>query len=520
MLLVILAIVVTLCLSIAQSFIGAKVGTDHPVHVFLTRAIRNNGFRLFVRVPRLLNTAYCAAIPLYLHWIVAHFRAGAVFWSERLLNPVINTMHVAVFAGLASFLAHSAELPAQYVGLAACAFALTPQFYHAFSARTFGLSARGTGLLLLTLFFFAAYAVQVGTHPMLSWAALVLLATLLWAFSTFAQQALVIFSVILSLTGTFVPLIGATLGLGVFIALHPSYSLGYLRHTVRFIQTYARELAPLYILHRRYSIWRDLVWDIWVRLPANLQDGVRYAYENSVLVLVFLNPLTVLVCASAIRGELPDNEFLRYCALLTATGVVAMLLTSFRKTRFLGEPERYIEAVTPWAVLYGAHWLYERGAGLLLAAVVMFLVMDLVQLMISRMVLNHVRQNTSGLGEVEKAIRAANVGEVRFCGNNEQFTKLLMHNDWQFAYCLAVGEDYCGMNISEAFSTFPFLRREACERIVASYRINACLLDREQYDTIFDRHPPGLRAVKVAYESARLRLLILDWDVDGGSLPA
>ena len=37
-------------------------------------------------------------MPLYMHWIVAHFRAGAVFWLERLLNPIVNTLHVALFA--------------------------------------------------------------------------------------------------------------------------------------------------------------------------------------------------------------------------------------------------------------------------------------------------------------------------------------------------------------------------------------------------------------------------------------
>jgi hypothetical protein len=105
---------------------------------------------------------------------------------------------------------------------------------------------------------------------------------------------------------------------------------------------------------------------------------------------------------------------------------------------------------------------------------------------------------------------------VRFCSNNEHFTKLLMHNDWHYAYCLAVGQDYCGMKVQEAFTAFPLLRRSACERIVTSYRVNACLLDRTVFENLFDQPPPNLRAMSVAYESQRFRLMILDW-TEGGA---
>jgi hypothetical protein len=109
---------------------------------------------------------------------------------------------------------------------------------------------------------------------------------------------------------------------------------------------------------------------------------------------------------------------------------------------------------------------------------------------------------------------------VRFCSNNEQFTKLLMQHDWHYAYCLAVGQDYCGMSVPEAFSSFPFLRREACQRIVATYRVNACLLDRQQYETLFDELPPELASLTVAFESPRVRLLILDWKPVAGESAA
>ncbi len=511
--LVITASCLTLLLSSAQAFIGARAGTDHPVHVFLTQNIRASGYRLFVRVPRLLNTCYCAALPLYMHWIVAHFRAAAVYWCERLLNPAINTLHVAVFAAIAGLAVRAAGLPVLYLGLATCAFALTPQFYHALSARNFGLSSRGTGLLLLTLFFLAAYAVEAGIDLPAAWTALVVCAALVWGFSTFAQQALCILSVLLALTtGRWIPLLATVLGLGLFIAVHPRYSLGYLKHTLRFLRTYRSELAAIYILPRRPSIWRDLVWDIWLRARSGVGGAARYAYENSVLVVIVLNPLLALACWAALAKALPPHSLLAYAGAIALAGAIAALLTSFRATRFLGEPERYVEAVTPWSTLSAAYVLFASGRSWhLAAAALLFLLVDLAQLYASGLVLKRAAANGAQLGEIEAAVREHLQGEVRFCSNNEHFTKLFMQNGWQYAYCLAVGEDYCGMKLQEVFTSFPRLRREACERILAAYRINACLLDRSVFETVFDDPPHALRAMSIAYESSRFRLLLLDW---------
>src|SRR6266853_345350 len=503
--LVIAGIVLTLALSSTQAFIGSRLGSDHPVHVFLTRNIRDSGYRLFVRIPRLLNTCYCAAVPLYMHWIVSHFRAAAVYWCERLLNPAVNTLHVVVFAALALIARRLEGLPALYVGLATCAFAMTPQFYHALSARNFGLSSRGTGLILLTLFFLAAYAAEAGGQPAIGWPALAVLGWLVWGFSTFAQQALCIISVILAaISRQYVALAGAILGLALFIVVHPRYSLGYLTHTLRFIRAYRRDLAPIYILAGRKSIWRDLVWDIWAKSRSGLKSAARYVYGNSLLVVLVLNPLCVLSCWAVLAGVLPPRGFIAYSGTVALAGTIAMLLTSFRATRFLGEPERYAEAVTPWAVLCGAYVLFGRDQRTLLAAVcLLFLLLDLLQLYASRLLLKHVGGQRTQLADIESTVRRRLPGGVRFCSNNEHFTKMLMQNDWHYAYCLAVGQDYCGMKVQEAFAAYPLLRREACERIVATYRVNACLLDRTVFEALFDTRPSALRSMSIAYESPR-----------------
>lgn len=528
-LLVILAVALSLGISAAQSLISQRTGSDHAVHVFLTRRIRKSRFRLFVRIPDILNDCYCGAVPLYLHWIMAHFRSGAVFWSERLLNPVVNSLHVVLVGAIAVQACRSEGLPPQLAGAAACLFALTPQFYHALAARNFGLSARGTGLLLLTAFFGMAYAVQASPSSAAYWLLLTVLGWLVWGFSTFAQQALCILSVLmLVLTGLYVPVAGAVLGLALFIGLHPRYSIGYLRHTLLFIRTYAKSLAPIYILRRRPSIWRDLVWDIWVRFgEQGAVKALRYAYENSVLVIVFLNPLVIVCVWAALRGTDLHHGLFGFSLSLALCGALAALLTSFRPTRFLGEPERYVEVVTPWVVLFGARALFvgathvgSPGMQPLALLACAFLLLDIAQLAASRMLVRFVGQQTPSLEAIERAIADRWGRDARVCCNNEHFTKMLMQHDWQYAYCLAVGESYADMTIGEAFSSFPILRPEACERIAERFRINACLLDRKEYEVLFESPPAGLKSLTVGYESDRFRLLFLEWESDAQLGPA
>lgn len=514
--LVLFGVVLALALSSVQAFISANVGSDHPVHVFLTRNIRTGGFRLFVRIPRLLNTCYCAALPQYLHWIVAHFRPSAVYWGERLLNPSVNALYVLVFAALALLAEQAQGLPASYVGLGACFFALTPQFYHALSARNFGLSSRGIGLVLFTLYLLVAFLIASHTLGPLGWCALAVLGWLIFGFNTFAVQALFLISaLLLVIAGQWIPIAGIFLGLALFVALHPRYSAGYLTHTIRFIRTYARELAPIYILSARFSIWRDLIWDIWRQRQGGPRRTLQYAYGNGVLIMLLLNPASWIASAALLTGDLPKGSVIAYGGTVALAGLMAMILTGFRATRFLGEPERYVEATTPWAALAAGYVLWSRfGAVGLVVACALFLVIDVAQLRISALLLQHTSTYAEQLNKFVAVIEGRLSGHVRFGSNNEHFTKLLMQNDWQYAYCLAVGQDYCGMSVGEAFSTFPLLRREAFERIVTSYRLNACLLDRTVYEEMFVQRPARLREVTIAYESPRFRLLILDWGAD------
>ena len=260
--------------SALQSRLSAGLGSDSPVHLLLIRGLRESGHRLFARIPGLINDMKCGALPLYTHWMLSFLPKASLVHAERLLNPIVNASHVLlVGAGLSLLMAGSA--PTAVIVATVALFALTPQLFHVLSARNFGFSARGIGLLLLTMFFLAAYLVESDPGSIPAWAAMVAASWLIWGFSTFGAQALCLTSLVMLATGHWHLPVGAAAGLIPFVLVHPRYSGAYLKYTARYIATYRAELAAVYILARRHSIWRDLVRDIWIRLRQSRVAGLR-----------------------------------------------------------------------------------------------------------------------------------------------------------------------------------------------------------------------------------------------------
>ena len=497
-------------LTTLQSFKLVGVGTDHFVHKFLVRAVRRNRHRLFDKIPGILNETHCGALPIYLHWLLSWLKPNGLFWAERLINPIVSSVHVLLVAIIVWCANGEIKKPEMWAGLVACTFALTPQFFHAFSARNFGFSARSPGLLFLTTFLSAVYAASTNGWP--AWIGMAVSAWLVLGVSTFAMQAMVIFALLLFLlSGSVMPLCGVGLGLLCFIALHPRYSIAYLLSTRTFIVTYAREIAPIYILVQRFSVWRDLVWDVWIAFRGGPRKGARYAYENSILIVLLLNPMVPLACWAYIGGYLPEESLGSFAGAVATAGALAVVLTSFRATRFLGEPERYAEAAGPWATIAGVSVLWD-GLGMLgvFSLLITFLFVDILQLLLSRMLLKHIRGKQTDYMTAIEIIDRLDL-DVRLCSNNEQITKMLMIRDWSFACCISASNDYCGMFFTKAFSTYPVLRRESLERIVESCRINVCVLDRSLYDSIFTDSPDVLVGIRKIYESETLRVIALDW---------
>lgn len=505
-----LAVVLVLGISLYQSFRLYGAGSDHQVHVFLARVIGEQGHRLLTRIPRLLTEAYCSAYPIFLHWLLSFLSPGAVDVVGVMLNPVMNAL---VVAGTFAFVVHGANAAA-LAGIASVLLALTPQYFHVSSARNYGLSSRPIGIVLLTAFL-ALGELRGGTSPSVSvFVAATIVGYLIWGFNTFAQQAMIFLAVILGVRVQAWGILATVLAsLLLFILLHFRYAMSYLRHTLAYLRAYAREIAPIFILHYRYSIWRDVVYDIWRNVRASVPKGILYAYNNGALIVFFLNPLVVMGAVLALIPGAISDTFLRYCAEVSLAGVAVFFLTSLRPTRFLGEPERYVELVSPFGTIASAGFLLDRGrSDVLVLLLGYFIAADVTQFVLTYITRRRSSESARGLGDVGAAIkRHFRDEEVRFTSNNDQLAKAFMVNPWSFVRLWSCDTTYGSFRFTDAVTVFPFLRREPFEEVAVSCRANVLLLDRSHFDTVFEHRPDVASRLQLLFENSAYRLYRLRW---------
>lgn len=494
--------------SVLQGRALVGLGSDHYVHLFLVNVIRENGRRLFTRIPRLLNPAYCSAYPLFLHWFLSFLKNEQLVGVSRYYNPVVNLLQVALTYLALRLVPDVSPL----AGMLTALFAATPSSSTP-SAPATTASQRGRSGCSSSAASASAWC-DCAWRVSLPWMGGALLAGYcVWGFNTFAAQTMLLAGLLLlAVFGFWQMMALAAASVLLFVCLHPAYGPSYLFNTFRFSKAYATDLAPLFILNRRPSIWRDLILDCWREIARQRQHGLSYTYSNPVVMVVCLNPLVLLGACLAWSGD-ATPPFVRLCAEMSFAGLAAFLLTSFRPTRFLGEPERYVEMMSFFSAVAGGWWLWHRFGMTGLALVgVYFVGCDLVQLVIAQMTRKHISDdNAEWLGVADLVEREMNGTPVRFASNNEDMIKWLMGRSWEFARLNSADQDYAGYRVSQVISKWPLVRLEAFEALLRMYRINVCLLDRANYAEVFSSGVNAPQRQHLLFENHRVRVMRLDW---------
>lgn len=487
-----------------------ECGSDHSVHLFLIDKIRKNGYRLFSRVPGILNEAYLGAFPLFVHYILSFLKPVAVEKLALILNPFINACLVILISVSYYFLVNNVVNTDLFI--VGFFIAFCPQFYHAFSARNFGLSSRPLGILLVFALVITNYLYRFYNEEIIFLITGVFLCYLVWGSNTFAQQTFILSGILMgSIYSDWFILMSVLLSVFVFILIHKKYALSYLFRTGLFIYTYATQMAKVYILKLRYSIWRDLVYDIYIKLKKEPAiKSVQYAYNNSVLIVLFLNPFIIV---SILPFTLIEEPFLVHCRNFSICCFILFILTSFRFSRFLGEPERYAEMAASCSVLFTVGLLSFNGSGIYTAVLMLYcFLLYFAQMFVVGKLKAHVGEKNNSLQKVEEFINLS-AGEkheqVRFYSNSEHVTKMLMNNNWCFARFWSPDTKFAGYSFESSYYQFPFYTRELSNDVLEHYKINYVVYDKNNF--IDEPLNPGLSAVKKIFEDEDYSVYRLEW---------
>ena len=105
-------------------------------------------------------------------------------------------------------------------------------------------------------------------------------------------------------------------------------------------------MAKIFILKSRPSIYGDFIKGFWLKLGKDFRKGLIYVFTNPIVELLY--GFSYLWITVFVLIEHKEDVFYNQLVGFSSVGIILFLLTSFKKTRFLGEPQRYAEFFIPF----------------------------------------------------------------------------------------------------------------------------------------------------------------------------
>lgn len=496
-------------------FVGK--GSDHAFYDYYIQLIKENKNRFFSYFPNFLNKTPITD-PQFFFGFVSYFSVQQKKLISLLLNPIVLTilfsMVLIVVQPLNNYLDYSLFIPKLLLLIA-----LTPQYFHGQNSRIYGLSARGVGLVLFFAFMMFIYNYEQTESGYIYFILAVVFGYLIWGVSLFAQQAILFFSLVfLVLFNTYSLIIATITSLIVFVLIHPAYAKNYLINRWRYLIIYAKYLADRFILKHRYSVWRDWFYDFWFKKEKKITTKFSYIYTNSLFIIIFLNPFVPIALYGYFNPVLMSNEILSslytFSLNINLAGVIIFVLTSFRLTRFLGEPERYVEIIIPFSAIAGIITLTSIGNEIYVnLLIIAFLIINIVQLLLFVFLRKSHPQDITVLKDsivdkIENSI--GDKSRIKFFSNNQDWTKFFLNTEWSFIYFYPTVYEIGGVHITELIKTYPFFDSKGSIQIAKNYSINYFLLDLSS-DVEIEDLKKSCKQVEEIMSEASFKLYRISW---------
>ena len=491
--LLLFGIIIVLATVIPIFFVNKTfIGSDNTIQLNIIEQIRLNRHH-FIRKSKSFLFCDDMIYPQFLYWILSFIgkrSQGIVFRYLFVVFHFLVTLAFVLFLKqIYPYIDNSIVSEEEFIFWSGLVYLLNPFNFNINNARNTGVSTRGIGLLFgsIYLYLIVLYNLQ-GSIVYLVLAGLASLLTLVTSqmamqMKLFSMPILMLFfkSWVIG-----IPLLGSLL---VFYMLMPGYATMYLKGQIRFKYFYFKYLAKNILLSKRYSIWRDFVWDFWkiifngFKHKGQVKKGLLYFYDNPILVLGFSLPFCIpllLVYTGLVgidQAVFQDKTLISLFAILISM-LILFLLTSFRLTRFLGEPERYVEfsmgLVAPLAVIV------FKGQGILLPGILTFcFLFNFIQFIAMR---KRVKDSQmpgffSDLAKVNSILEKED-GEIRLLSNNNQISKLLISDLRRVFFGWPYSEKIGPFHFNDIYTTDQYIKLDMLDQIAVVFKIDFLVLDK------------------------------------------
>ena len=470
------------------SLLKVKInGTDHHYHALIINAIKRNKHHFVLSNPYIIGENRMS-YPQLLHWLLSFFDFNKMtkyslwinlfctFLSSMLLLIFVSTM--IDYSSNILFLENKDKI----LILSGLAYISFPFNYDMVNAKNSGISARGLGLFLgqLYLYLISFYLITENiTFLCLS----VVVCSLILLSSAFAIQFLLFSTFLLSLFSLDL-LILTPLTLSLVIIWFSSkkffemFFIGQFTHK----KLYSKYFADLSILKHRYSIWRDFFYDFWVIIfnkKISLTDKLKYITSNSIVSVLISMPFVLL----AITYVILNNDSIPFYLYIPGfVCFIIFVITTFRSTRFLGEPERYLEfafgfySIIVAITFFDYKWFYI----VLLIYSVLFVITRLIfYISYSKTNTNVLsRNNVEGSKKIiEKEIKKYD-SKQHVLSNSMQYSKILFNTKWK-VFWHPIFQDKIGeYDFIDLYSdSITHIEESVLKSVINDFKINYFLCD-------------------------------------------
>lgn len=320
-------------------------GSDHYFHLKLVDFIKKSGHKFVKEKSYLEFSEKNFSYPQLFHWILSFLPEKIYEEKYKYITLSVKILEILAFNIFLIFLSGRLQFEGIDFFYANVIVNIFPFSYAAWNSKNTGLSARGIGLVSGQIYTYLIVA-YVLTNNMILLFALFAVVFVIMILSQMAMQY-VLLSIPFFVLFFKIPEIIAFpfLSFCLFYAIMPQVAKNYIIGQYNHKRNYALFLADIFILKNRPSIYRDFIYDFWIKLKKNFISGMAYIYLNPLLEIFYGIPFLWFVLYAGSKNELNKESYIMLYTILAALAV--FFITSFRWTRFLGEPQRYLEFVIP-----------------------------------------------------------------------------------------------------------------------------------------------------------------------------
>ena len=488
MLLIIVVFLFVITVFLFSIFITRNsLSSDQAIHLLFIDLIKKNKHRFISSCDNFLIQKKMV-YPQLIHWIFS-FIPNRFINVAALFTPLVYALF-SLITFLFFILSIYPVLPAysskeELLLLAGLLFITTPYNFNITNAKNVGISARGVGLFLGQLYTYSLVLYIVdGSYYYLIIS--VLSALFIFMSSQFASQYILFITPIFSLFNlSWVLLLPLFISIGVYFLIAPQISYQFFAGNLGHKKFYYKYLADKLLLKYRESIWKDVFWEIWRLIftkskPRGSGTLFMYIYSNSFILLLFSLPLALPLSVITLFDVFSEASSISIIlGIPIVISVTLFFIFSFKGTRFLGEPERYVEFAIGFMAVYSV-FLFKNNLQLLYLLLVYQVCFVFIHALVARLRRKH---KTKAVKEKMDYISSSidvsvkNNEEVRLLSNSTEVMRMLTNICRKVFYPSLYSEWYGKFHYLDLYYDFDHLKENMIAEVIKEHKINIFVLD-------------------------------------------